>query len=167
MSINIIVAIGKNNEIGYDNCLLADIPEDMKYFRETTKGAVVIMGRKTLESFPNGNPLKGRKNIVISSQGMNKNGVIAVDSVEKSIEMAKTLSEIEDSEIFVIGGASIYEQFMDKADKLYITHLFEEFVADTYFPEISEEIWELEEVKAGIENIKCNIPHLFAIYKRK
>lgn len=167
MTINIIVAVGKKNEIGCNNNLLANIPEDMKYFRETTKNSIVIMGRKTLESLPNGNPLKGRINIVITKQKISKDNVIVVDSIEKSIEVAKKLSESEGREVFVIGGGSIYEQFMDKADKLYITHLFEEFEADTYFPEISEEVWELEEVKADVENIKCNIPHIFAIYKRK
>ena len=102
---NIIVAADKNWAIGKDNKLLVSIPADMKFFRETTKGNIVVMGRKTLESFPQGQPLQKRVNIVISKNpDYQVKGAVVVHSVEEAIEECKKY----DGEVYVIGGESIY-----------------------------------------------------------
>lgn len=134
--ISLIAAIGKNRELGRNNELLFDISEDMRHFRDTTRGHAVIMGRKTYESI--GRPLPQRINIVISRS---TNLELPVDvkiasSIEEAIEMAKSLGE---EEIFVIGGAQIYEIALPYADKLYLT-LVDKSVsdADAYFPEFAD-----------------------------
>lgn len=163
--INIIVAIGKHYEIGLSNDLLCHIKPDLKYFKRTTKGHIVIMGRKTFLSLPNG-PLKNRDNIIITrDDGFEHEGASIAKSIEESLEIAKSLNEKGDKKIFVIGGASIYEQFLPLADKLYITHIFEDFEADVYFPIIGQE-WALESTHAERENIEHMHQHMFAIYKR-
>ncbi|MFW5888360.1 MAG: dihydrofolate reductase [Patescibacteria group bacterium] len=132
--ISIIAIIGKNRELGKDNKLLWDMPEDMKRFKELTQGHAVIMGRKTYESI--GKKLEGRNNIVITE---NKNyeakGCTVVCSIKKAIEYAQ---EMDREEVFIIGGAQIYEQALPYADKLYLTVVDKEAEADTYFPEYSE-----------------------------
>ena len=137
---NLIVAIDENNGIGKNNNLLAHIPEDMKFFKEKTIGNVVIMGRKTLESFPNKKPLPNRINIVITGDKEYKvDGAIIVNSVKDAIERAKD----ENKEIYVIGGASIYKQMLEFCDTLYVTKIFKSFNADTFFPKISDD-WKVE-----------------------
>ena len=102
---NLIVAVDKNWAIGMDNKLLVSIPQDMKFFRETTKGKVVAMGRKTLESFPGGQPLKNRVNVVLTSdKKYNVKGIVVVHSID---EMVEELKKYNDEDIFVIGGESI------------------------------------------------------------
>lgn len=152
VNMNLIVAIDQNNGIGKDNNLLTHIPEDMKFFKEMTTGNVVIMGRKTLESFPNKKPLPNRTNIVITGDKNYKvDDAIIANSIENAIEIAKEM----DKEIFVIGGASIYKQMLELCDTLYITQIFESFDADTFFPKISHD-WKcqnLSEIKE-YKNIK-------------
>lgn len=163
--INIIVAIGKHYEIGLSNQLLCYIKPDLQYFKRTTKNHIVIMGRKTLLSLPNG-PLKNRDNIVISRDAnFNHEGAYMASSIEESLEIAEGLNKDNDKKVFVIGGASIYKQFMPLADKLYITHIFEDFEADVYFPIIGKE-WALEWTHAERENIEHMHQHMFAIYKK-
>ncbi|MCX6751368.1 MAG: dihydrofolate reductase [Candidatus Nomurabacteria bacterium] len=147
MSISIISAIGKNNEIGKKNGLLWDLPLDMKHFRETTSGHTIIMGQKTFESI--GRPLPNRRNIVLTlDKNYLRHGVDVVYSVEELEELLRTSpqpspSQGEGEEIFVIGGGMVYKLFIEKADKLYITHVNAEFSdADTYFPIIDENIWQ-------------------------
>lgn len=164
--INIIVAIGKHYEIGLSNNLLCYIKPDLEYFKKTTRDHIVIMGRKTLLSLPGG-PLKHRENIVITrSDDFSTEGVSVARSIEESLEIAKTLDPNHEKKIFIIGGASIYEQFLPLADKLYVTHIFEDFEADVHFPIIGRE-WLLESVDAQRENIEHMHPHMFAIYNRK
>ena len=163
--INIIVAIGKHYEIGLSNDLLCHIKPDLQYFKRTTKGHIIIMGRKTFLSLPNG-PLKHRDNIIITrNNGFEHEGAHIAKSIEESLELAKSLNENGDKKIFVIGGASIYEQFLPIADKLYITHIFEDFEADVYFPIIGAE-WQLESTHAERENIEHMHQHMFAIYTK-
>jgi len=135
--ISIISAIGKNNEIGKKNGLLWNLPADMKHFREVTSGHTVIMGQKTFESI--GRPLPNRRNIVITlDKNYLRHGVDIVYS-------PKELDALSDkkTENFIIGGGQIYKLFIDKADKLYITHVDAEFPdADTFFPEIDKNKWE-------------------------
>lgn len=164
-NINIIVVIGKHYEIGLSNNLLCHIKPDLQYFKKTTKGHILIMGRKTFLSLPNG-PLKNRDNIVITrNNGFEHKGAHIADSIEASLEIAKTINENGDKKIFVMGGASIYEQFLPLADKLYVTHIFEDFEADAYFPIIGKE-WILESTHAARENIEHMHQHMFAIYKK-
>ena len=135
--ISIISAIGKNNEIGKKNGLLWNLPADMKHFREVTSEHTVIMGQKTFESI--GRPLPNRRNIVITlDKNYLRHGVDIVYS-------PKELDALSDkkTENFIIGGGQIYKLFIDKADKLYITHVDAEFPdADTFFPEIDKNKWE-------------------------
>lgn len=165
-NINIIVAIGLHNEIGLSNALLCHIKPDLEYFKSTTKGHIVIMGRKTFLSLPNG-PLKGRDNIIVTRQnGFEHEGAQIARSIEESLEIAEQLNPEGCKEIFVIGGGSIYEQFMPLASKLYITHIFQDFEANVYFPKVSQE-WEVESVIATRENIEHMHPHVFTIYRKK
>lgn len=144
MKISLIAAIGKNRELGRGNKLLFDIPEDMKMFREKTKGHVVIMGRKTFESI--GRPLSGRTNIVITRDFLKfkeehpnywlENVNILAQNVEDAIKFAEERSS---EEVFIIGGAEIYKQTISFADKLYLTLVDAEVLdADVSFPDYSE-----------------------------
>lgn len=138
MIISIISAIGKNNELGKKNELLWNLPADMKHFRETTRGHVVIMGQKTFESI--GRPLPNRRNIVLSQDD---NFQITGIEIVRSLPELDKLLENNQEEIFIIGGGMIYKLFIEKADKLYITHVEAEFPeADTFFPEIDLNKWE-------------------------
>jgi dihydrofolate reductase len=133
--ISIISAIGKNNEIGKKNELLWVLPADMKHFKETTLGHTVIMGQKTFESI--GRPLPNRRNIILTlDKNFKKEGIDIVHSLEElDILLQKTSKK--DEENFVIGGGMIYKLMLEKADKLYITHVDASFPdADAFFPEI-------------------------------
>ena len=139
--ISIISAIGKNNEIGKKNGLLWVLPLDMKHFRETTSGHTIIMGQKTFESI--GRPLLNRRNIVLTQDdSFNKEGLEIARSLEELEDLLEKTSD-KNAENFIIGGGMIYKLFIEKADKLYITHVNAEFPdADTYFPVIDENIWQ-------------------------
>ena len=138
----IIVAIADNNAIGKDNALLWHISEDLKFFRSTTVGCPVIMGRKTYESI--GRPLPKRLNIIVSRKGYDApEGVLVVDSIEKGYEVAK---EQGAEKCFVIGGGQIYAQAMQIADEMVITHVHTVIEdADTFFPQIDPETWKVAE----------------------
>jgi len=140
--ISIIAAIGKNRELGKDNKLLWHIPEDFKRFKNLTSGHVVIMGRKTYESLPEKfRPLPNRINIVVTRNPnfTTINQLIVVGSIEEAIESAKAKIQNPNNEIFIIGGASIYEQGIKYADKLYLTLVEKEYPdADTFFPDYSQ-----------------------------
>ena len=138
----IIVAIADNNAIGKDNALLWHISEDLKFFRSTTVGCPVIMGRKTYESI--GRPLPKRLNIIVSRKGYEApEGVLVVDSIEKGYEVAK---EQGAEKCFVIGGGQIYAQAMQIADEMVITHVHTVIEdADTYFPAIDPSVWQVAE----------------------
>lgn len=132
MSVSMIAAIGKNRELGKNNDLIWHFKEDMKFFRETTTGNTVVMGRKTFESLPHALP--NRRNVVISS---NKNyhaeGAEVVTSVGEALEKTKS------DNVFVIGGGKIYSEFLKYADKLYLTEIDAQCSdADTFFPEFDK-----------------------------
>lgn len=131
---NIIVAVGSNWEIGQDNKLLMSIPDDMKFFRSMTLDSVVIMGRKTLESFPGQAPLKKRENIVITRDNdYQKDGAIIVHSTDEAVKEAEKYGK----PIFVIGGGSIYKQLLPLCDTIYVTKIDKTFPdADTFFPNL-------------------------------
>ena len=133
---NLIAAVDKNWAIGCKNKLLVSIPADMKFFRETTTGKVVVMGRKTLESFPNGMPLKKRTNIVLTHDKTYKvPDAILVHSME---ELHEELKKYPSEDIYVIGGETIYKQLLDECDVAHITKIDYEFEADAYFPNLDE-----------------------------
>ncbi|MDD5055911.1 MAG: dihydrofolate reductase [Candidatus Peribacteraceae bacterium] len=137
MIISMIVAADENNCIGAGNKLLWSLPDDMKHFRELTKGHPVIMGRKTHESI--GKVLPGRRNIVISHRkDLKIDGCDIVDSLDRAIELVK---DDPSGEAFIIGGGEIYRQAMERADRIYLTRVDGEFTGDTFFPEIDEERW--------------------------
>ena len=126
---NLIVAVDKNWAIGLGNKLLVSIPQDMKFFRETTKGKVVAMGRKTLESFPGGQPLKNRVNVVLTTdKSYSTNGIVLVHSIK---EMLDELKKYPSEDIYVIGGETIYRQLLPHCDRAYITRIDNAYDADT------------------------------------
>ncbi|MDD7642451.1 MAG: dihydrofolate reductase [bacterium] len=133
---NLIACVDNNWAIGKNNQLLVRIPADMKFFRETTTGKVVVMGRKTLESFPNGQPLKNRTNIVLThNRNYKVKDAIVVYSVE---ELNEELKKYPSEDIYIIGGESIYEQFVDACDVAHITKVDYAYDADAHFPNLDE-----------------------------
>jgi dihydrofolate reductase len=160
--ISIIVAVSEDWGIGKDNELLWHISEDLKRFKRLTSGNTVIMGKRTWESLPR-KPLPGRKNIVMT------------DNPDETIEDAVTAYSLHDSlnkcdkdkEIFIIGGGSIYRQFMPIADRLFITHVHRKAPADIYFPEIDLGIWEITEKEEFKSDGDDSIPYTYTIYSRR
>jgi dihydrofolate reductase len=148
--ISIIAAIGKKNELGKKNDLLWNLPADMKHFREATGGCTVIMGQKTFESLAQdengkqvGKLLPNRRNIILTlDQSFQKVGAEVVYSMDELMNLLNKTTKPEE-EVFVIGGGQIYKLFIDKADKLYITHVEAEFPdAEVFFPAIEETKWQ-------------------------
>lgn len=131
----LIVAVAEDWGIGYKNKLLFSIPEDMKFFRETTKDSVVIMGRRTLESFPGKKPLKNRVNIVLTSHMDYKvEGAVTCFSAKDAAMIAKSY----DKELFIIGGARVYREFLPYCEKAYVTRVHSKADADSFFPNLDE-----------------------------
>lgn len=159
---SIIACISKKHRaIGYQNRLLYAIPSDMTRFRMLTTGHTIIMGRKTFESLPNG-ALPNRRNIVISKTIEQIAGCEVFASLEEALEARKEAAE---EECFIIGGASIYEQALPFADKLYLTIVEKEpEAADTFFPEINPAEWEVTEKEMRNEN---GLPFTFLTLYRK
>lgn len=160
---NLIVNVDKNWAIGLGNKLLVRIPQDMKYFRAMTKGHVVVMGRKTLESFPESKPLKDRVNIVLTTDpGYQAAGAVIVHSVE---ELKTELEKYPSEEIFVIGGGQIYRQLLPFCDKAYVTRVDRAFDADTYFPDLdADPKWRM--TKVSEEETYFDLEYVFAVYER-
>jgi len=133
---NLIAAVDQNWAIGNKNQLLVKIPADQKFFRETTTGKVVVMGRKTLESFPNGLPLKNRTNIVLTrDKNYEVKDAIVLHSLE---DLREELKKYPSEDIYVIGGETIYRQLLDDCDVAHITKIEFAYDADAYFPNLDE-----------------------------
>ena len=133
---NLIAAADENWGIGKNGGLLAHISGDMKYFRETTKGKIVVMGRKTLESFPTGLPLKNRTNIVLTgNKDYNVKDAIIVHTVEELLEEIK---KYPSEEVYCIGGDSVYKQLLPYCDTAHVTKIDFAYEADSYFPNLDE-----------------------------
>lgn len=160
---NLIVAVDKNWAIGCNNQLLVSIPSDMKFFRETTMGKIVVMGRKTLESFPGGQPLKKRTNIVITSDPNYKvKDAIVVSGIEEALEELKNYKE---EDIYVIGGESIYRQMLPHCKTAYITKIEHTYDADTFFPNLDEmDDWKLTGISD--EQTYFDLEYVFTRYER-
>lgn len=161
---NAMAAVDANWAIGNKNRLLTSIPADMKFFREKTMGHVVVMGRKTLESFPNGLPLKNRVNIVLTANRSYKvKDAIIVHTKE---ELLEELKKYDSNELYVIGGGSIYEMLIPYCDTAYITKIDHAYAADTYFPNLDQmDDWEMTEVSE--EQTCFDLEYVFAKYERK
>lgn len=159
MNINIIAAIGKNNELGKNNDLIWKFKEDMKFFKETTMSHHVVMGRRTFESLPS--ILPGRENIVISTNNINNDKIKLYKSIKEFLVSYKDY----DRDVFIIGGASIYKEFIDIASTLYLTEIDDiEKDADVYFPIFNKEEFNKEIINELEEN---NIKYRHVLYKRK
>lgn len=161
---NIIVAVDKNWSIGCKGKLLVSIPEDMQLFRNETTNKVVIMGRKTLESFPNGLPLKNRINIVITSdKSYTVKDAVICHSIEEALEEAKKYSS---DDVYVIGGETIYRQFLPYCDVAHVTKIDYVYDADTKFPDL-DELTEWSIVERSDERTYFDLEYEFLKYKRK
>ncbi len=158
---HIIVAADKNWGIGRNNELLVRISNDMKNFRRLTEGNVVVMGRKTLESFPGGRPLPNRVNIVLTRQeNYDGKGAVVVHSEDELREELKKYKE----EIFIIGGESIYRMMLPYCQDAYVTRLDYAYEADTWMPDLDQaENWELEQT--GEEQTYFDLIYYFTVYK--
>ncbi len=159
-----ILSADRNWGIGNKNKLLVSIPSDMKMFREKTTGKVVVMGRKTLESFPNGMPLKNRTNIVLTSnRDYAAKGAVLVYSEE---ELKEELKKYKDEEIYVIGGESIYRMLLPLCDTVYVTKIDRQFEADTFFPNLDKmDEWEMTEESE--EQTCFDLEYRFTKYERR
>ena len=161
--LSIIVAISENNVIGKDNKLLWHLPEDLKRFKTLTTGHTIIMGRKTFESL--GKVLPNRKHIVITRD---MNYRVDNEAVEIIHDISEVQNYIEDKEEnFIIGGAIIYSQLIDKAQKMYITMIHKKYDGDAYFPKIKEEEWKIVEKEQGIKDEKNPFDYEYITYVRK
>ena len=161
--LSLIVAVSDNNVIGKDNKLLWNLPNDMKFFKNTTWGMPVIMGRKTYDAL--NKPLPGRINIVITRrQDWKVDGVIAVADLPGAFIKA---AETNCKEFFVIGGGEIYRQTIDMADRIYLTRVHAEFEGDTFFPVIDEGKWTLSGVEDFTVDEKHAYTYSFQVWERK
>jgi len=161
---NIIAAVDSNWAIGFRGQLLVSIPNDQRHFREETTGKVVVLGRKTLQTFPQGQPLKNRTNIILSTDKKYQvKDAIVVHSVE---ELLEELKKYPSEDIYIIGGESIYRQLLPYCDTAHITKIDHEYQADTYFPNLDKDPeWEI--TADSDELTYFDIPYTFVKYERK
>ncbi len=152
---NLIVAVDENFAIGNKQELLCHLPEDLKHFKELTLNKTVLMGYNTLMSLPASAPLKNRRNLVLTSKNIVIEGAEVVHSVQEALKFC-------DEDAFIIGGSSVYRQFLPYCQKAYVTHIKKSFEADTFFPALGKE-WKLIEESAQKEH--NGIPFTFAVYK--
>lgn len=157
--VSMIVAMDRNRIIGRDNKLPWRLPADLAYFKKTTMGHPVIMGRKTFESI--GKPLPGRANIIVTrDKSYAAEGCQVVHSPEDALNAASAQSP------FIIGGSDMYSLFFPLADRLYVTLIDGQFTGDTYFPAIEPREWRLTSSEPGTVDEKNEYPHTFLIYER-
>ncbi len=161
---NLIVAVDKNWGIGCNNKLLVSIPSDMKFFRETTTGKVVVLGRKTLETFPNGLPLKNRTNIVLTgNRDFKVKDAIVCHTMEEILE---ELKKYNDEDIYIIGGESVYRQFLPYCNVAHVTKIDHAYAADKYFPNLDEmEDWVI--TADSDEQTYFDLEYMFVKYEKK
>lgn len=161
---NLIVAVDSRWGIGRENGLLTSIPGDMQYFKDHTMGKVVVMGRKTLESMPQRRGLKGRTNLVVTSNpNFEAERCIVVHSDE---ELLSELSKYDSDDVYLIGGASLYNKYYKQCDKLYITKMFADLNADTFIFNIDEDP-DFQVISESDMITENDISYRFVIYERK
>jgi dihydrofolate reductase len=156
------VAADENNGIGKNNQLLCHLPADLKYFKNLTTHHAILMGRKTFESI--GKPLPNRTNIIISRSDLNIEGTYCFKSIDEGISFAKSQNE---TELFIIGGDSIYKQFVDVLNTVYLTRIHHSFEADAFFPALQEEYWQLNQNEFHAADEKNKFDFSFQTYNRK
>ena len=162
MTISIIVAMAANRAIGINNQLIWHNSNDLKHFKRVTSGHCVIMGHNTWLSLPGQKALPNRRNIVISDR-LDKapEGYELATSIPQALEMAAN-----EDEVFIMGGGSIYEQFLPKADRLYLTRLDKEFEADTFFPYINFDEWSLVDLEVVDDDPQVDYSYRFEVWER-
>jgi dihydrofolate reductase len=156
--LSLIVAHSKNRVIGIENRLPWNLPSDLKYFKETTLGKTIVMGRKTFESI--GKPLPGRRNVVLTSE---KSWQVPEIEVIHSLDDIKNLS----GEVIFIGGSTLYKQVLPIIDRMYITKIEHEFEGDAYFPNYTNNEWISVAKEKGIKDEKNRYDYYFEVYERK
>lgn len=157
-----IAAVDRNWAIGFKGRLLVSIPNDQKMFRSETGGKVIVLGHKTLETFPNGIPLNGRTNVILShDKGLKIRGAIVVHNDE---ELFGVLSEYDSDDIYFVGGQSVYERYLEYCDTCIITAMDQNYEADRYFPNLDKsENWKL--VAESEEQTYFSVEYTFREYK--
>lgn len=161
--INLIVAVANHNVIGKDNKLIWHLPKDLQFFKEKTSGHVIIMGRKTFESLPF--LLPKREHWVLSQSESfiaPDNRVKVFRSIEDIVKAARALDQV-----FIIGGAMIYEAMMPYVDRMYVTKINHDFEGDAFFPSIDDSVFEVTHIEEGIQDEKNPYPFSFVTYDRK
>lgn len=161
--INLIVAVANHNVIGKDNKLIWHLPKDLQFFKEKTSGHVIIMGRKTFESLPF--LLPKREHWVLSQSEsfiVPDNRVKVFRSIEDIVKAARALDQV-----FIIGGAMIYEAMMPYVDRMYVTKINHDFEGDAFFPSIDDSVFEVTHIEEGIQDEKNPYPFSFVTYDRK
>lgn len=161
--ISIIVALAKNRAIGKNGDLIWHLSNDLKHFKEVTSGHTVIMGYRTYASLPGQKPLPKRRNIIISSR---------LTEVPEGFELAKSILDAmkmvyNEEEVFIIGGGMIYEQFLPMTDNLYLTVIDKDFEADTFFPIINFNDWDLVDLKVIDDDPQIDCSYKFETWERK
>lgn len=161
---NLIVAVDSNWAIGNKNQLLVRIPADHKYFREITTGKVVVLGRKTLETFPQGMPLKNRTNIILSTNpDYHVKDAIVVHSLE---ELFEELKQYDTKDVYIIGGSSVYRELLPYCDVAHVTKIDRAYEADSYFPNFDQmEEWQI--TADSEEQTYFDLEYRFLKYEKK
>lgn len=166
MKLSLIVAAAQNGVIGRNNQLPWHLPQDLKYFKATTLGKPIIMGRKTFESI--GKPLPGRTNIVITrQQDWAAPGVLVAQNVEQALALGSDVRDENQQpvkEVMVIGGAEIYRHALAIADRVYLTRVHADVEGDAYFPELSDDMWKKVSETSG--DAEASLPHSFLVFER-
>lgn len=166
MIVSMIAAMGSNRVIGKDNDIPWHLPDDFKYFKNTTRGHHVIMGRKNWESLPHSfQPLPGRPNIIITRQsGFKAEGGQVVPSLEQALEIA---SKNNEPEAFIIGGGEIYRMGLSLADRIYLTEINQAFDGQVTFPDFDKSVWQEESREHHSADERHKYSFDFVVYSRK
>lgn len=161
---NIIVAVDNNWAIGSRNKLLVSIPRDQKHFREETTGKVIVLGRKTLETFPQGQPLQNRMNIILSGdESYRVKGAVVVHSME---ELMEELKKYASEDVYIVGGESVYRQLLPYCDTAHVTKIDHAYEADSHFPDLDNDPeWEI--TADSEEQTYFDVAYTFLKYERK
>jgi dihydrofolate reductase len=162
MKLSLIVAMAQNRVIGQNKQMPWHLSADLKKFKQITMGSPIIMGRKTFEAI--GRPLPGRENIIVSR---NRDYTVENCTVCLSVDEAINRCCQQDREVFVIGGATLYQQTMQQADRLYLTQIHRDFVGDTYFPEIDQSQWMIQEQSIVENDPDVDFSYSFIVMEKK